>query len=130
MINTEGIAKLVDFGVAGQITSTTLKRNTLIGTPYWMAPEVILEVGYGVTADIWSLGITCIELAEGRPPYHNLNPMRAIFLIPSKPSPTLSNEKEYTQEFKDFVAACLEKDPNKRAMADDLLEVRKKMICG
>ena len=89
-----------------------------------MAPEVIQEIGYGVTADIWSLGITCIEMAEGKPPYSNLNPMRAIFLIPSKPSPTLTETAKYSHEFNDFIARCLEKDPNTRPTAAELLDVR------
>ncbi|KAJ3218689.1 Serine/threonine-protein kinase 3 [Dinochytrium kinnereticum] len=94
-------------------------------THLWLtfkAPEVIQEVGYGVSADIWSLGITCIEMADGRPPYHNIHPMRAIFMIPTKPPPKLENESKYSKDFKDFVARCLTKDPKERPTAEMLLQ--------
>ncbi|KAJ3033255.1 hypothetical protein HDV00_006545 [Rhizophlyctis rosea] len=122
LLNNEGEAKLADFGVAGQLTDNMSKRNTVIGTPFWMAPEVIQEVGYGVTADIWSLGITCIEMAEGRPPYHNIHPMRAIFMIPTRPPPKLENESKFTKVFREFIARCLTKNPVERPTAEDLLK--------
>lgn len=122
LLNNEGHAKLADFGVSGQLSDQMAKRQTVIGTPYWMAPEVIKEVGYDVKADIWSLGITCIEMAEGNPPHHNIHPMSAIFLIPSKPAPTLQDPSKWSKDFIDFLSRCLNKDPEARASAEELLK--------
>ena len=87
---SDGNVKLADFGVSAELTNTLNKRKTVVGSPYWMAPEVIRESHYDGRADVWSLGITCIEMAEGAPPHANLHPLRAIFVIPTKPAPTLA----------------------------------------
>eukprot|EP00008_Paramoeba_atlantica_P003824 CAMPEP_0201488026 /NCGR_PEP_ID=MMETSP0151_2-20130828/16492_1 /ASSEMBLY_ACC=CAM_ASM_000257 /TAXON_ID=200890 /ORGANISM="Paramoeba atlantica, Strain 621/1 / CCAP 1560/9" /LENGTH=379 /DNA_ID=CAMNT_0047873229 /DNA_START=176 /DNA_END=1312 /DNA_ORIENTATION=- len=122
LLNDRGEGKLADFGVSGQISDQQAKRNTVIGTPFWMAPEVIQEVGYDYKADIWSLGITAIELAESRPPYANIHPMRAIFMIPSRPPPKLSEPGQWSSEFNDFVGKCLTKNPDERPTASQLLK--------
>jgi len=122
LLNNKGEGKLADFGVSGQLSDTMAKRQTVIGTPFWMAPEVIQEVGYDVKADLWSLGITSIEMAEGKPPYSNIHPMRAIFMIPSRPPPKLTEPDKASKDFNDFVAQCLIKNPEQRPTAADLLK--------
>ncbi|VDM00150.1 unnamed protein product [Schistocephalus solidus] len=121
LLTNSGMAKLADFGVAGQLADTLAKRNTVIGTPYWMAPEVIQEVGYNCSADIWSLGITAIEMADGKPPLGEEHPMRALFMIPSQPSPRLRREDDWSPDFVVFVNSCLAKLPEARPSAADLL---------
>ena len=117
-----GQAKLGDFGVAGQLTDTLAKRNTLIGTPYWMAPEITQEIGYNCAADIWSLGITALEMAEGKAPYADIHPMRFIFMLHKKPPPTFSQPDKWSETLIDFVSRCLVKNPESRATAPELLE--------
>ncbi|KDO31494.1 STE/STE20/MST protein kinase [Saprolegnia parasitica CBS 223.65] len=121
LLSSSGLAKLADFGVSAQLTNTINKRKTVIGTPFWMAPEVIQETQYDCKADIWSLGITAIEMAEGDPPLASMHPMRAIFLIPSRPSPTLKEPAQYSPAFSDFLALCLKKSAADRPSAADLL---------
>ena len=114
LMTNDGHVKLADFGVSAELTNTLNKRKTVVGSPFWMAPEVIKESHYDGRADVWSLGITAIEMAEGAPPHSNLNPLRAIFLIPSKPAPTLADPDAWTPEMLDFIRCCCKKDPSQR----------------
>ncbi|XP_030217269.1 misshapen-like kinase 1 isoform X4 [Gadus morhua] len=118
--------KLVDFGVSAQLDRTVGRRNTFIGTPYWMAPEVIAcdenpDSTYDYRSDIWSLGITAIEMAEGAPPLCDMHPMRALFLIPRNPPPKLKSKK-WSKKFMDFIEGCLVKTYPSRPSTEQLLK--------
>uniref|UniRef100_A0A3B3YET2 non-specific serine/threonine protein kinase n=1 Tax=Poecilia mexicana TaxID=48701 RepID=A0A3B3YET2_9TELE len=117
--------KLVDFGVSAQMDRTVGKRNTFIGTPYWMAPEVIAcdenpEATYDCKSDLWSLGITAIEMAEGAPPLCDMHPMRALFLIPRNPAPRLKSKK-WSKKFQSFIESTLVKSHSNRPSTEQLL---------
>lgn len=119
--------KLVDFGVSAQLDKTVGRRNTFIGTPYWMAPEVIAcdenpEATYDSRSDLWSLGITSLEMAEGHPPLCDMHPMRALFLIPRNPPPRIKrSSKKWTKKFDGFIETVLVKDYHQRPYTDQLL---------
>ncbi|XP_055099526.1 mitogen-activated protein kinase kinase kinase kinase 4 isoform X43 [Symphalangus syndactylus] len=118
--------KLVDFGVSAQLDRTVGRRNTFIGTPYWMAPEVIAcdenpDATYDYRSDLWSCGITAIEMAEGAPPLCDMHPMRALFLIPRNPPPRLKSKK-WSKKFFSFIEGCLVKNYMQRPSTEQLLK--------
>jgi len=126
LLNHRGQCKLADFGVSYIMDAAMDRAKTILGTPYWMAPEVVdtQEEKYDSKADIWSLGITAIEMAVGKPPYSNEPPLKVLLKVPKMDPPTLPEEVEddYSDGFKDFIATCLVKDPKKRPTAQELLE--------
>jgi len=122
LLTMEGDCKLADFGVSAELVHTMSKRQTLIGTPYWMAPEVLQQSKYDTKADIWSLAITAIELAESVPPHSSIHHLRAIFVIPKSDPPTLRQPTKWSEDFNNFLRVCLVKDPNKRPNATELLK--------
>ncbi|KAG9335498.1 hypothetical protein JZ751_004628 [Albula glossodonta] len=126
LLTLEGQVKLADFGVSAKNTNSLQRRATFIGTPYWMAPEVIQcetskDNPYSCKADIWSLGITLLEAAEMEPPHHSLNPMRVLLKITKSPPPTLTNPRLWSSNFQDFLRRALQKNPETRWGAQQLL---------
>ena len=126
LLTRQANVKLIDFGIAAKIAHTLDKRHSHLGTPFWMAPEVIacdsqLDMDYDNRADVWSLGITAIELADSVTPYHGEHPARVLFRIPRDPSPTVRDPEKWSQLFLDFIARCLIKDYEKRPQVLELL---------
>jgi serine/threonine protein kinase len=119
LVNTKGEVKLADFGFC---CSDTVKHRSVVGTPYWMAPEVIKGDEYGTKVDIWSTGILAIEMADKEPPYMEEQPVKALFLITSNPAPTVKNPSDWSDSFLDFLNKSLEKEPEKRSTASELLK--------
>ena len=116
-----GQVKLADFGVSAKLSTIHSKRDTMIGAPYWMAPEVINSESHDGKADVWSLGVSLIEMAEGKPPLSNIHPMRAVFMIPNNPPPTLAEPGKWSADFTGFLSKCLVRDPATRSSPKELL---------
>ena len=114
LLTGDGTVKLADFGVSATLDHTAARRATFVGTPFWMAPEMLVEEDYDSKADIWSLGITAIEMAEGHPPMHGKQPMHALYQIPMLPPPTLKQPEMWSAVFVRFLALCLRKNPTMR----------------
>lgn len=122
LVNSKGEVKLADFGFCVELSTKKEKRKSTVGTPYWMAPEVIRAIEYSPNVDIWSLGILALEMAEGEPPLIELPVLRALFIIATQPAPTLREPSNWSSHFNHFLARCLVKDPTQRASAAELLE--------
>eukprot|EP00761_Pharyngomonas_kirbyi_P006624 gb/GECH01006632.1/.p1 GENE.gb/GECH01006632.1/~~gb/GECH01006632.1/.p1 ORF type:complete len:482 (+),score=109.15 gb/GECH01006632.1/:1-1446(+) len=121
LLDSSGAVKLADFGFCADVTGGAGKRRSVVGTPYWMAPEVIRGVDYDGKVDVWSLGVMALEMADGEPPLLDLPPLRALFIIATQPPPSLNNPEHWSDQFKDFLSLCLSKNAASRSTAEQLL---------
>ena len=127
LLTLQGDVKLADFGVSAKLKEDNQKRDTFIGTPYWMAPEVVAcetfrDEPYDAKVDVWSLGVTMIEFAQMEPPFHEMTPMRVLLKIQKSDPPRLDHPARWSKDFNDFLKLCLVKDPNKRPNVEELLK--------
>ena len=121
LVDTNGSVKLADFGFAVSLTEEQAWRKSVVGTPYWMAPELIRGLEYDAKVDVWSLGITALEMAEGEPPLIHEPPLRALLLITIQGSPHLARPKKWSKNFRHFLERCFDITPELRASSEQLL---------
>lgn len=122
LLTHDGRVKLSDFGFCAQVSKEVPRRKSLVGTPYWMAPELISRLPYGPEVDIWSLGVMVIEMVDGEPPYFNEPPLKAMKMIRDNLPPRLKNLHKASPSLKGFLDRLLVRDPAQRATAAELLK--------